>query len=482
MFLIAVVLLVNLHAVVAEPISIGNRKQFFIDSLFLENSHNVALRVCPASKTGEHTLEPDKPWESASLNWFSVADDGGKHRMWYETYDIDGWPTGDDTSFCYAESADGVHWRKPDLGLFRYHDVDQTNILFRMIGPPDAHSRVHGTGVFLDRKAPPTERYKAVSQGIFPKIGTPPYFVAGMSSPDGLHWTRYPEPICPVFADSQYSAFWDERVGEYVLLGRISGRGRAIGRSASASLTRFDPLKLVLEAPERAAAQCDIYSPAAIKYPYAENIYFMFPSIYHHDTDTLDIGLALSRDGVSWTWPEFETPFIALAPAGSFDSGSLYMGQGIIRTTRGLSLYYSGSPLKHNEAELPNLTRPGNQRIYSRVAVPLDRFVAVAAGPDGGEFITPLLLYKGDLLTLNAEVREGGSIRVGLLDERNEPIPGRSLEDCLPIEGDHLAATVKWKDGSGVSTREAVPTRLTFRLKNASLYTFRFTTLGNETD
>ena len=166
----------------------------------------------------------------------------------------------------------------------------------------------------------------------------------------------------------------------------------------------------------------------------------------------------------------------------SFDSGSLYMGQGIIRTTKRLSLYYSGSPLKHNEAELPNLTRPGNQRIYSRVAVPLDRFVAVAAGPDGGGFATPLLLYKGDLLTLNAEVREGGSVRVGLLDDRNEPIPGRSLEDCLLIEGDRLAATVKWKDGSGVSTREAVPTRLAFRLKNASLYTFRFTTPGNETD
>ena len=151
----------------------------------------IQASKCRASKTGEHTLEPDKPWESASLNWFSVVDDGGKYRMWYETYDVDGWPTGDDTSFCYAESADGVHWRRPDLGLFRYRDVNQTNILFRMIGPLDAHSRVHGTGVFLDRKAPSTERYKAVSQGVFPKIGAPPYFVAGMSSPDGLLRQRF---------------------------------------------------------------------------------------------------------------------------------------------------------------------------------------------------------------------------------------------------------------------------------------------------
>jgi hypothetical protein len=481
MSLIVVALLANLHGVVAEPIPIGTQKQFFIDTLFLENPHNVALRIRPASKTGERTLEPDKPWESASLNWFSVVNDGGKYRMWYEAYDVEGWPTSDDTSFCYAESVDGAHWTKPGLGMFRYRDVDQTNILFRMIGPPGADSRVHGAGIFLDGNAPPAERYKAVSQGMFSKLGTPPYFVAGMSSPDGLHWTRYADPICPIFADSQYSAFWDERVGQYVLFGRVSGRGRAIGRSASTDLARFDPLKLVLEAPER-AAQSDIYNPAAVKYPYAENIYFMFPSVYRHDTDTLDIGLAASRDGVGWTWPEFETPFIPLAPAGAFDSGSLYMGQGIIRKGDELWLYYSGSPLKHNEAELPNLTKPGNQRIYSRAVAPLDRFVAVAAGPDGGDFTTPPLLYKGDLLVLNAEAREGGSVRVGLLDDRNEPIPGRSIEDCLPIEADRPAATVKWKDGSGVSSREAVPTRLAFRLKNAGMYTFRFTSPGGETD
>lgn len=478
--MIAMMLLVNLHAVLAEPVSIGSQKQFFIDSLFLENSPNVALRVSPASKTGERTLEPDKPWESASLNWFSVMEDGGKCRMWYEAYDVEGWPTGDDTSFCYAESEDGVHWKKPDLNLFPYHGIEQTNILFRMVGPDGAHSRVHGNGVFLDRNAPAGERYKAVSQGLFPKAGDPPYFVAGMYSPDGLHWTRYPEPICRVFADSQYSAFWDGSSAQYVLLGRVSGHGRAIGRSASDNFAHFDPLTLVLEAPERDAPQCDVYNPAAIKYPFAENVYFMFPSIYHHDNDTLDIALAASRDGVNWTWPDSTTPFIALGAAGQFDSGSLYMGQGVIRVGDELYLYYSGGPLKHNEAELPNLTKPGNQRIYSRVKVPLDRFVAAAVGPEGGSFATPPLVYEGECLVLNVDVREGGRVRVGLLDDRGEPVPGRAVDDCTPIGGNHLGVTVEWEDGSSVSSREGVPTRLVFSLENAFLYTFQFTTPSNK--
>lgn len=472
--LLAMVFIATLHTATSEPIPVGDQKQFFIDNTLLENAHGVALQVCPAVKTGERTLEQDKPWESASLNWFSMLEDGGKYRMWYEAYDVEGWPTSDDTSFCYAESTDGVHWSKPGLGLCKYHDIEQTNVLFRMIGPSDAHSRVHGTGVFVDPKAPAAERYKAVSQGVFPKVGTPPQFVAGMFSSDGLQWTRYPDPICPVFADSQYSAFWDASLAQYVLFGRVAGHGRSIGRSASADFAHFEPLKLVLEAPERDVPQCDIYNPAAMKYPYAEGVYFMFPSVYHHDADTLDIGLAASRDGIHWTWPDSATPFIPLGPADDFDSGSLYMGQGMVRTGSDLSLYFSGSPLKHNEAELPALTKPGNQRIFSRVTVSQDRFVAVTAGLDGGDFTTPPLLYKGDILTLNAKADEGGSVCVELIDERDVPVPGRAREDCVPLAGDQRAAAVAWKDGSSVSSREGIPTRIAFQLRNASLYTFRF--------
>jgi hypothetical protein len=241
-------------------------------------------------------------------------------------------------------------------------------------------------------------------------------------------------------------------------------------------------MKLVLERPEHGSDQCDVYNPAAIKYPYADGVYLMFPSLYRHDTDTLDIGLAVSRDGLRWTRPDPATPFIALGPAGSFDCGSLYMGQGIIRTNNGLSLYYSGSPLKHNEAELPNLTKPGNQRIFSRAVTPLDRFVAVTADAVGGSFATPPLLFQGGLLALNVEIGEGGSVRVGLAGENGESTTDRTLDDCLPIGGDHLAAAVRWKTGCSVSSRAAIPTRLNFSLKNARLYAFRFTASGDETD
>ena len=61
---------------------VGSEKQLFIDDLFLRHATNVSLRMHPARKTGERTLVPDQPWESASLNWFSVMQHEGKFRMW----------------------------------------------------------------------------------------------------------------------------------------------------------------------------------------------------------------------------------------------------------------------------------------------------------------------------------------------------------------------------------------------------------------
>ncbi len=105
----------------------------------------------------------------------------------------------------------------------------------------------------------------------------------------------------------------------------------------------------------------------------------MFPSLFQHEPQTLDIRLAVSRDGVHWTYPDQKTPFIALGQDGEFDSGSLYMGQGMIRRDDELSLYYGGSRLNHAEGELENLTKPDGSRIFSRVTVPLDRFVSAEA-------------------------------------------------------------------------------------------------------
>ncbi len=454
-------------------IDVGDRAQMFIDGMFFETSNNISLHVAAPAKTNEQTLVADRPWENASLNWFSVMDDAGKFRMWYECYDVEGWPTADDTSFCYAESADGIHWNKPSLGLFFYHGSNENNILFRQIGDGGARSRVHGACVFKDPNAAAEARYKAVSQGSFAGF-EPPQRIAGMASADGVHWSRVSKPICDVFADSQFSGFWDAELGSYVLFGRVAGRGRSIGRSSSTVFERFEALSLVFQADERDPSDGDLYNPAVLKYPFADRVYLMFTSMYRHTSDTLDIHLAVSRDGIHWAWAERGVPFVPLGAAGNFDSGSLYMGQGMIRVQDEIWQYYSGSPLKHNEAELDALTKAENRRIFSRVVSRLNGFVSADAGDAEGSFITPPLTFKGSGLELNAKVHEQGYVRVALLDAAGQPLAGFGGEDCISVSGDSCAASVSWKSGSDLARLAGTPVKLAVTMKNASLFAFRF--------
>ena len=259
-----------------------------------------------------------------------------------------------------------------------------------------------------------------------------------------------------------------------MLFGRVNGHGRAIGRSVSITFDHFDPPALVLETDDRDPADSDLYNPAASKYAFADNVYVMFPSLYRHTTETLDIHLAISRDGIHWSFPEHGNPFIALGGAGAFDSGSLYMGQGIVRKDNELWLYYGGSPLKHHETELDALARSENRRVYSRVVSRLDGFVSVDARENEGGFVTPPLTYQGTTLRLNAKTAADGEVRVGLLDAAGDPIAGYAVEDCIPITGDHIETAVAWKGGADVSAFAQTPVKLAIRMKDASLFAFQF--------
>ena len=456
--------------------SIGANKVLLVDHEFIAKSDGVRLKLHPPRKTGERLIESEHPWESVTLNWFSVLRDGDKYRMWYECCDVDGWPTTDDTSFCYAESNDGIRWTKPKLGMVSYRGSKHNNILFLQVGERKHRSRVHGSGVFLDPSAPPESRYKCVSQGLFQGIAERPHFVAGMTSPDGLQWTRNPQPICPVFADSQYSGFWDAQQRCYAVFGRVSGRGgRAIGRSINDRFDAFAPFTRVLETDEHDPPNSDLYNPACQQYPDVPGLYLMFPSLFRHREDTLDIRIAVSRDGAKWTRPDREVAFIPLGQPADFDGGALYMGNGCCqRTGDELSFYFSGSTLKHNETELENLADFRKRRVISRPIARVDRLVSVTAGVAGGQFDTPLIRFDGDYLIVNAAARPGGAVRVGLLDADYQPIPGRGVSECRTLASDNESWTVSWADGHSVSGLSQQSIRLRIVMRDADLFGFQF--------
>lgn len=106
----------------------------------------------------------------------------------------------------------------------------------------------------------------------------------------------------------------------------------------------------------------------------------------------------------------------------------MYISQGMIRVGDEFWQYYGGSPLTHHEVALPFLIKH-EYLTFSRVVSRLDGYVSAEADVKG---------------------LPGGSVRVGLLDKNDNVIEGRYVNDCIPIEGDHIDKLVEWKTGYDV--------------------------------
>jgi hypothetical protein len=271
-------------------------------------------------------------------------------------------------------------------------------------------------------------------------------------------------------SDTQQACFWDERLGKYVAYCRLWAPNRVVGRSESTDFLSFPPAEQVLGCDEQDPPDTDMYNSAAMKYPYAENAYLIFTSMYHHPSDNLDVQLAVSRDGVHWTRPE-RKPFIENGPPGSMDDATIYVATGLIRQGDELSHYYFGARTRHNQV-YPQWENYGN--VYTRVTLPLDRYVALDASSMPATFTTHPLTFTGSRLELNADVRPGGHVKLELQDEAGQPLPGYALADCQPLAGDSLRHVVTWQGGADLASLAGKPTRVRCEARNASLYAFQF--------
>ncbi|MFH1007734.1 MAG: hypothetical protein V1800_09565, partial [Candidatus Latescibacterota bacterium] len=89
--------------------------------------HGVKIGIEKAQKTAPW-LVADRPWEG-SMNWLTVIKEDGRFRCWYQSalpkqdagtvhqvFDAEREMKVGGYTLCYAESDDGLHWKKPSLG------------------------------------------------------------------------------------------------------------------------------------------------------------------------------------------------------------------------------------------------------------------------------------------------------------------------------------------------------------------------------
>ena len=117
-----------------EVTEIGSRRELFVDDALVASiGGDLALRLHRPTPR-EVVIVHDAPWEGAGSGYHSVFKDGDLYRMYYKAWQRTVGPGTVNTEnnpllCCYAESDDGIHWRKPELGLHEFNGSKANNIV-----------------------------------------------------------------------------------------------------------------------------------------------------------------------------------------------------------------------------------------------------------------------------------------------------------------------------------------------------------------
>ena len=123
----------SLSLLAAGPAEIGSRRELFVDDALIERISGDARLQLHHPEPREIALVHDAPWEGSGSGYHSVFQDGGRYRMYYKAWQLDVSANGVKTNAhplfcCYAESDDGIRWRKPELGLNEFNGSKANNI------------------------------------------------------------------------------------------------------------------------------------------------------------------------------------------------------------------------------------------------------------------------------------------------------------------------------------------------------------------
>lgn len=436
-------------------------------------------------------MNHDSPWEGSGSGYHTVFRDGDLYRMYYRgaQYNIaDGkLKEGHPQVTCYAESHDGIHWKKPNLGLFEFDGSKENNIIWA------GDRATHNFAPFKDTRpdVPKNERYKALAYVPRAKGRG----LGALTSADGIHWRWYSEK--PVLTDgkfdSQNVAFWDDDRGEYRVYYREFRKGyRDIRTATSPDFVNWSKGQWLEygDSPRK-----HLYTNQIKPYYRAPHLLIGLPARYQDHghlegmeelpepehralraEDRLRYGTALtdtllmsSRDRQNFhRWDE---AFIPPGPerAGTWNYGHLFAAHGMVETKSRIDGMPNELSIYANEGHWT-----GKDAQLRRYTLRIDGFASIYASAKGGEIRTKLLTFKGKELSLNFASSAGGFVQVVIHDIDDKPIEGFGLNDCIPMFGDSLERTVRWKTGSDVSRLTGQPVRLRIILKDAHLYSFRF--------
>ena len=405
-----------------------------------------------------------------------TPDSESEFRLWYLGKGIE---DGEVSNFqvCYAVSQDGIHWERPNLGLVEFNGSKDNNLVaFEAEGQPCSCS------VLYDPEDPdPERRFKMITENN-------PYYVTASYSAEGTHWKEGPNnPLLKHNAVEPCGLIKHNDC--YILNGQGGNVGtkRALVTFVSYDFENWsDSVVLGLRRdlhPHKQTPGCHAGEQIHLGAGLWDrgNVILGVYGMWHGETNdrefvSMDLGLVVSNDGLHFEEPVPDFKFIAgyeiERKTGVYPC--LEQGQGFANAGDESLIWYSnwrGGEL--NVARFPR-DRMGYFEVVPDPKPNLQpsedthqlywREHIGDIVPEYGDphFISCPIDLQGQSapVYINAEgLSERNPLRVEVLDERMQPLPGYGNGDCLPVTEEGLRTEVTWKGKAGLEDIDA-PVRL----------------------
>lgn len=469
-------------------INIGKNRQLFTDENLIDQSATTTeARVFTPIKR-ECAFRFDKEWENWDVVYQNIVKmPDGSYRMYYK-----GTQHGGMRRICYIESKDGVKWSRPSLDT-NVQNEELTNIVSSERASPD------NLFVFWDTNpaCPEDQRLK----GIYGQWGDALFYIPSEKNGDFFNYRRGMKMMTKqdtgCYFDSLNTLYWDDERCKYVAFVRgfhlgdnyspddpdAEGNIRDIRYSESEDFIHWTMPRPLTYNDEY---DYQLYANAVMPYERSKGLYIGLPTRYierpwsngfeglcgvedrrgrHRGTSLNDAIFMSSRSLTEWY--RYSEAVITSGPEQeqNWVYGDCYPCVGMIETP-------SDVPGCQNELSFyMKEDEEGSCHVLYRYSLRVDGFVERKAPFAGATLTTKPYIFEGDELEINFKTSAVGEISVILKDE-----DGNVLE-TVPFFGDDIARKVIFEEsekGLKVSDFAGKPVTLTFKMADASIYSFKF--------
>ncbi len=485
----------------ASPAAADETVFFAFDDQSLGWQHNLKLTlVSPDKHPGNPVLRcgPEgSPDYGHAILYGTVIHDGEKFRMWYlgmiQRELAAGQAPGWFRPMCYAESADGITWTKPQLGLVDLGGNKQNNICL-IEGKIASHTLINDfLSVLYEPNDPdPSRRFKAAYIAHIPyddipggmsQVGVKERRVGAIvtaTSADGLRWQIVGDKPANAggerfevsslyrfgnfyYCSGQLASPWcwlaDGRPCGRVMMTYRSPDFRTWSQSKALSMTLpqqyTDPQPSASEMLQGFSYQMHMGAAVWNRGNVLVGVHGLWNAVPRDrpkdakrlDGLRIDLGLSLSNDGVKFREPIPNFKFLEHGSSDQWDSLALLQGHAFVNVGEQTYIWYSHwdceQKFRNQEIGLATMRRDGFG------------YLSRHDEGDPGHCTTSVVdaAPHGRSIFVNAAgLSNVAPLKVELLDDRDQPIAGYSGEDAAIVTQDGTQQPLTWPNHADKKT------------------------------